>query len=112
MDSNWLHLNQTFLFETTNPGIKTPGFFVGLNTHIMKYVYESPDGGHTIYRRAIGQAERTLHKVDEFARKKTRDLEENELWKNIRQASDTNPALRSAMDQVLVIYELSRSDQS
>ena len=36
-----------------------------------KYIYESPDGGKTIYRRAVkislGQAEETLDKNDTFS---------------------------------------------
>lgn len=76
----------------------------------MKYVYESPDGGHTVYRRQIGETQRTLHSVDEHAQTLAHRLEETELWKRILQESKHNPALRSVLDQAKTIYELSRCD--
>lgn len=76
----------------------------------MKYVYESPDGGHTVYQREIGQTQRTLYSRDKTAQDLQDSLKEIELWKRIRSAAKTNPALQSALDQARMIYELSRND--
>jgi hypothetical protein len=76
----------------------------------MTYIFESPDGGDTVYRREFGKTERELHSISEEKRKWDQQLEEEMLWVKIAQASRTNPALRAVLEQALVIYELSRHD--
>jgi hypothetical protein len=76
----------------------------------MTYVYESPDGGNTVYRRECGKTDRELHSVSEEKRKWDQLLEEQMLWVKIAQSSRTNPALQAVLEQARVIYELSRHD--
>ena len=76
----------------------------------MKYVYESPDGGQTVYRRAFGQTQRELHSISDEKLRQDQQVKEQMLWAKIAQASQTNPALKSALDQARLIYELSRND--
>lgn len=76
----------------------------------MKYVYESPDGGQTVYRRAFGQIQRELHSISDEKSQQDQQVEQEILWAKIALASQTNPALKSALDQARVIYELSRND--
>jgi hypothetical protein len=76
----------------------------------MTYIFESPDGGDTVYRREFGKSERELHSISEEKRKWDQRLEEEMLWVKIAQASQTNPALQAALEQARVIYELSRHD--
>ena len=76
----------------------------------MTYIFESPDGGNTVYRRECGKADRELHSVSEEKRKWDQQVEEEMLWVKIAQAGRTNPALQAALEQVRVIYELSRHD--
>ena len=76
----------------------------------MTYIFESPDGGDTVYRREFGKTERELHSISEEKRKWDQRLEEEMLWVKIAQAGRTNPALKAALDQARVIYELSRHD--
>ena len=76
----------------------------------MTYIFESPDGGNTVYRREFGKIQRELHSISEEKRKWDQRLEEEMLWVKIAQASRTNPALQAALDQARVIYELSRHD--
>ena len=76
----------------------------------MTYIFESPDGGNTIYRREFGKTERELHSISEEKRKCDQQLEEEMLWVKIAQVSRTNPALQAALEQARVIYELSRHD--
>ncbi len=75
---------------------------------MMKYVYESPDGGDTIYRRRPGQTQRELYKVSE--RRQQQDIAQARwlIWENIIAAGDSNPALQDALDRARVIYELSK----
>jgi hypothetical protein len=76
----------------------------------MTYIFESPDGGDTVYRREFGKPQRELHSISEGKRRWDQQLEEEMLWVKIAQASRTNPALQSALEQARVIYELSRHD--
>lgn len=76
----------------------------------MTYIFESPDGGDTVYRREFGKTERELHSISEEKRKWDQRLEEEMLWVKIAQAGRTNLALQAALEQARVIYELSRHD--
>ena len=72
------------------------------------YIYESPDGGHTVYRRPIGgtPSERELHSISEEKRTLHEDLQESKLWGEIRRAAKTDPALRELLDRVIVYHRL------
>jgi hypothetical protein len=76
----------------------------------MSFIYESPDGGNTVYKRKIGQSQRELHSISEEKRKWDQQLEEEMLWVKIAQVGRTNPALQAALDRARIIYELSRVD--
>jgi hypothetical protein len=76
----------------------------------MTYIFESPDGGNTVYRREFGKTDRELHSIREEKRKWDQQLEQEMLWVKIAQAGTTNPTLQAALDQARVIYELSRHD--
>lgn len=71
-----------------------------------EYVFESPDGGHTVYRRHIGKLDRELVSRDEFAQDKIDTIRDDKLWGSIRRAAQTDPALKEMLDQVKVYYEL------
>ena len=77
-----------------------------------EYVFESPDGGHTVYRRHIGKLDRELVSQDNFAQNKIDTLREDKLWGNIRRAAKTDPALKEMLDQVKVYYELKHDAES
>jgi hypothetical protein len=89
---------------------------LALNTHIMivnkiteAVIYESPDGGETVYVREHGSTQRQLHSQSPRARDLVVQLEEDKLWGSIRKAAETNPAIQAALEQVKVIYHLSKS---
>lgn len=63
-----------------------------------KYIYESPDNGNTVYRRRIGEIERELYI------KKEPDLFTYAEIEEIKNLSKTNPALKKALDNLLLIY--------
>lgn len=71
-------------------------------------IYESPDGGHTIYARKPGETARVRVAESDHVREVRQDMAETQLWHNIRSAAKTDPVLQQALDQVRVLYELTR----
>ena len=71
-------------------------------------IYESPDGGRTVYKREIGSLGRELIKEDKALHN---EIMENQLWSDIRQAAKNNPSIQEALDRVIIVYELSRQDK-
>lgn len=72
-------------------------------------IYESPDGGHTIYVRKSGEphTSRRLHSESDTAKFLRQEQIDAELWRKIRQAARTNPTLQRALDEAVLIYKLS-----
>jgi hypothetical protein len=71
-------------------------------------IYESPDGGETVYIRKPGEAHRELHSQSEEKRSLMQQLNEDKLWGDIRRAARTNPTLQRALDEAILIYQLSK----
>jgi hypothetical protein len=71
-------------------------------------IYESPDGGETIYVREPGNAQRQLHVQSPRAISIIDQLQEDKLWGDIRRTAKTNPALKHALDEAILIYTLSK----
>lgn len=78
----------------------------------QEYVFESPDGGHTVYRRHPGKLDREMVTIDSYAQDKLDTLKEDKIWGAIRRASKTDPALKEMLDQVKVYYELKHNAES
>lgn len=72
------------------------------------YIYESPDKGHTVYRRQIGSSpsERELHSMSEEKRSWDRQLEREMKWNRIVQAGDHDPVLRQMLDRIEIYHSL------
>jgi predicted translin family RNA/ssDNA-binding protein len=76
-------------------------------------VYESPDGGITIYKRKSGSTERTLHHVDmdrvspELKARIELERRRNQ-WADIFNTAERTPALQEAIERVIVLYELTK----
>ena len=73
-------------------------------------IFESPDGGETIYERVVGSVNRVLVSQSPKARSLHEEIKENQLWGNIHRAAKTNPALQEALDRVKVTYYLSKEN--
>jgi len=71
-------------------------------------VFESPDGGRTVYARKPGTAKRELHWQDPQLQQELQDLESSKRWVEIFQARKNNPELDHLCEQVEILYELSR----
>jgi len=72
----------------------------------QRYIYESPDGGHTIYRRHPGKLDRELVSVDQETQDKLATLKEDKLWGEIRRCAKQDPALQEMLDQLRIYYSL------
>jgi hypothetical protein len=73
-------------------------------------IYESPDGGKTIYSRKSGEPHnsRTLHSIDPAFKK---EQEIKLRWANLKEAvymADTDPTLNDAISKVEMLYDLKK----
>lgn len=88
-----------------------------LSTMIIKNIeeitiYESPDGGKTVYSRKNGETVRSLHYEDPFMKK---EAEITRRWANLKEAvamADTDPTLNDALTKLEMLYALKRKEQS
>jgi hypothetical protein len=73
-------------------------------------IYESPDGGKTVYVREQGSdvQSRKLHWESDEAKDLRQQLMEDKLWGNIRRAAKTNPTIQRALDEAIMLYNLSK----
>ena len=70
-------------------------------------VYESPDGGQTIYERDVGSSERTLIKENTSL---ISQIREDQLWGNIRREAKTNTTLADILEQAKMVYALIKKE--
>lgn len=71
-------------------------------------IYESPDGGKTVYARKQGETVRHLHSVDPQWQK---EQELNVRWANLKEAvymADTDPAMNDLIEKVEIYYRLKK----
>lgn len=71
-------------------------------------IYESPDGGKTVYSRKSGETSRTLHSIDP-AYKKEQEL--NARWAGLKEAvfmTDSDPAMNDLIEKVEIYYRLKK----
>ena len=71
-------------------------------------IFESPDGGRTVYARKPGTSERELHWQDPALQQELKELETQKRWVDIFQARGNNAELNHLCEQVEIMYELSR----
>lgn len=73
-------------------------------------IYETPDGGKTVYSRKAGEAVRQLHSVDPQWQKE-QDLQVR--WVNLKAAvfmADSDPTLDDAIKKVEMLYLLKKDE--
>ena len=68
----------------------------------MTKIFESPDGGKTVYERESGSLDRKPAYMEGVE-----DFNDHCLWIEIRKAAKTNPALQKACNRVKMLYRLS-----
>ena len=84
-----------------------------------KYIYERANG--VVYAREFGAdpGDRTVvgydydpvtgHKLDPGDTRS--QVQENQLWHDIRRAAKSNPTLQDALDHAIMIYRLTKTDE-
>jgi hypothetical protein len=71
-----------------------------------EYIYESPDGGETIYRRKLDSLNRELVEISEKAQL-DKDVTD---WHEILEAAKDNIVLQNAIERVKMLYHLTKKD--
>jgi len=80
------------------------------------YVYERHNG--RIYARKFGgDPSMRVDVTDDFDNDITpnsliNEMKENQLWRDIRETAKDNPALQSALDNVKILYYMSKQNVS
>ena len=69
----------------------------------MPKIYESPDGGATIYERAAGETYRAMIKQNT---ERFDQMMEDKMWGEIRRMARTNPAMKEYTDRCIELYHL------
>jgi hypothetical protein len=69
-------------------------------------IYESPDGGKTIYSRKSGSSERTLHSIDPMYKK---EQELAQRWVKLKEAVYLeDPAIDDLINKIEMLMELKK----
>ena len=69
-------------------------------------IYESPDGGKTVYSRKSGSSDRTLIKEDTTQNYITKWYE----WKEILKLAETEPSLANAISKAEMLYVILKKE--
>ena len=70
------------------------------------YIYESPDGGDTVYARELGKTERIMSGQNTRAKSLIDAIQEDKLWGDIRRLAETDPAMAELLERAKVYYYL------
>jgi hypothetical protein len=71
-------------------------------------IYESPDGGRTVYARRPGSVQRELYSQSEERQLELAELEQQKRWVDIFQERRNNPELDQLCEQVEIFYTLAK----
>ena len=70
-------------------------------------IFESPDGGKTIYARKSGSSEKTLIREDVSKKELEHWLE----WRDILETSKDHPGLKELIDKAEMFYRLVKEEK-
>ena len=76
-----------------------------------KIIYESPDGGDTVYARYHGETDKWMVGQSAKAKSLIEELREQKLWGEIHRAAKSNPLLKDALERAKMIYHLSKNNE-
>lgn len=74
------------------------------------YIYESPDGGDTVYAREFGAPDSERIMIGQSLRAK--EQVERRMWNEIYPKRYLNPALTEAVEKCIIIYKLSEKNDN
>ena len=76
-----------------------------------KFIYESPDGGNTVYARPIGVHElaqrKKVHESPEMLKEKA-FFERWHMYRDILEVSEDNEVIAKLLEQVELLYRISK----
>jgi len=83
---------------------------MGKLTPGAELIYESPDGGKTVYCREVGTNKKHLvgYQVDPMYKNMADGYWRETFWKDLLEESERNKTLKHAVDQCILIYNLSK----
>ena len=73
-------------------------------------IFESPDGGRTVYARQPGSQHRSLHYQDPKLQQELDELERKRKWAEIFESRHGNTALEDLCNKIEVLYELTKKN--
>ena len=82
---------------------------MGSLTPGVTYIYERV--GNDVYAREEGKLERRLIGKTYDAKDIYAQLQDGQLWYDIRRAAETNPALQKVLQNAIILYKLGNSDE-
>jgi len=77
-----------------------------IKTFTEAIIYEHVDGTESVYIKKPYGAVDKIEETDSITIRQ--QIKENQLWHDIRLAAKDNPALKQALDEVILIYNLSK----
>lgn len=75
-----------------------------------RYIYESPDGGHTVYAREVGSDRKILVKQDPAIIERQKIATRANRLMTILKLSQTDTTLKDALEQLEALYILKYGD--
>lgn len=69
-------------------------------------IFESPDGGKTVYSRQPGSTVKQLHYESEEVKSMRDKLLEDKMWGEIRRLAQTDPTMKDLADKMIMTYHL------
>ena len=79
-----------------------------IKSHEEIVIYESPDGGKTVYSRKSGSTDRTMVKEDTSQNYMTKWYE----WKEILKLAETEPSLANAINKAEMLYVILKKEEN
>lgn len=74
------------------------------------YIYESPDGGETVYAREAGSTNREMIGQSTKSKSLLEKMQEDKLWGEIRRAAKQDIILQNMLNEVEVYFRLKKPD--
>ena len=71
-------------------------------------IYESPDGGRTVYARKAGESVRELYMRDPKLDEELAEIERKQRWQDIFEHRNTITGLKDLCEQIEILYELGK----
>ena len=79
-----------------------------IKSHEEIVIYESPDGGKTVYSRKSGSSDRTMIKEDTTQNYITKWYQ----WKEILKLAETEPSLANAINKAEMLYVILKKEEN